>query len=50
MSICYIEKETGIKKSQKQLVREIRNELVANPDIFPGLTAILFSKDISKQK
>lgn len=50
MSVCYVEKKTGIKKSQKQLVREMRNELVANPDIFPGLTAMLFSKDISKQK
>lgn len=49
MSICYIEKETGIKKSQKQLVREIRTELVANQEKYPGLTAALFSTDISKQ-
>lgn len=49
MSICYQFTETGVVKTQKQLVSDIRRELIARPEDFPGLAGRLLSTDISKQ-
>ena len=49
MSTCYIFNENGIKMSQKQLFDEIKNKILADPDLYPGLANALFSEDISQQ-
>ena len=50
MSLCYIDNRTGVKRTQKQLISSIQEELLSNQDLYPGLTAQLFSKNISAQK
>ena len=49
MSTCYIFTENGVKMTQRQVVKEIRRKLMADPGEYPGLSKALFSKDVTTQ-
>jgi hypothetical protein len=48
MSICYKNNETGVVRTQKQLVEWAAQELAANPTQYKGLARLL-SADTTKQ-
>lgn len=49
MSKCYQFKENNVKMSAEQLVDKIKQELIENPEQYPGLQSVLFSKPLTNQ-